>query len=222
MMTYTKDGGEKFPVKDGQTWGGPGAQVTCVDLTNRAIVAPLLTSLMPTVAYLDPPWGQGNLTTFWGKAGRVAVGPGAVFQGVIGALGDYLAPLGIPTFMEMGVKWEHEAIAMLTRAGMSFAYSVGVTYYRKHPARLMVFNADGLALAVRGDLEGLDDEDTPSVALRGRQGLAVDLCTGRGLTAVTAYKLGLPFIGTELNSYRVSVTLTKLQALGLQVGLLRS
>ena len=41
-----------------------------------------------------------------------------------------------------------------------------------------------------------------------------DLCTGQGLTAVAAYKLGKRFLGTELNPRRLAVAIDKVNKLG--------
>jgi predicted RNA methylase len=41
-----------------------------------------------------------------------------------------------------------------------------------------------------------------------------DLCMGRGLTGISAYKLGKKFVGTELNKRRLAVLIDKTSQMG--------
>ena len=64
------------------------------------------------------------------------------------------------------------------------------------------------------DLNGLDDEETPFIAIKEstKDGdIVLDCCTGRGLTFVASVKNNRKFIGTELSPNRVSVSLRKIK-----------
>lgn len=217
MMRYAKDGGENFAVADGETWGVAGvAEILCGDVTGDRVPA-LVARARPQVAYMDPPWGQANVSNFWSKAGREKSGPGATYAGILGAINRLLSPLECPVFAETGLTFSEFARACIESPGLPLSYVVPITYYAKNPALLHVYRADALAVVAREALTGQDDMMTPRIALAGRTGPVLDLFTGRGLTATTAVEYGLPFYGNELNPFRVSVTLTKLRLMGLPV-----
>ncbi len=56
------------------------------------------------------------------------------------------------------------------------------------------------------DFKNMDDMDTPKAVIEHEQFKCVaDLCMGRGLTGLTAYRLKKQFVGTELNKRRLAV-----------------
>jgi len=89
-----------------------------------------------------------------------------------------------------------------------------ITYYETRPARLLYYTR--FIDAPRAmDLTGKDDADTPFLCLGMLDAVDVfDPCMGRGLTAVSAEKLGMSSLGCELHPARVSCALHKLSRYG--------
>ena len=62
---------------------------------------------------------------------------------------------------------------------------------------------------------GMDDEDTPGAVIANERPLVVgDMCTGRGLTAVAAYRESICFLGAELNPRKLAVAIDLVNKLG--------
>jgi hypothetical protein len=70
----------------------------------------------------------------------------------------------------------------------------------------------------QAQLDYLDEEDIIGwVCANEDYGCIGDLCMGRGLVAVNAYKNGKKFVGTDLNHKRLSVTVEKIIKSGGQI-----
>lgn len=208
MMKYTKDGGENYPVQPGEVWHVGEHRIRCGDLMNSADNGWLQT-FAPVLVYTDPPWGQALATGFRTKAG---VDGYVTYQHLYTTAFQIIARHygSIPVYFEQGEKWVKEMQSLAAAEGLEVTQEWAITYYKKHPATLTMFNAAGRS---HSNLRGYDDEATPAMAIvdHTRHGdLVVDLMAGRGLTAATAAGLDRVFAGMELSPHRVSVTLTKL------------
>ena len=206
MMKYTKDGGENYPVKPGEVWHVGEHQIRCGDLMVEADRV-WLQQFNPALVYTDPPWGQALATGFRTKAG---LSDYVTYQELYSTAFKLINTHynHIPVFFEQGKKWTGEMQAIAATEGLQVNEEWEITYYKKSPATLTLFNADS-----KTDVTGYDDDDTPAIAIWDHTSpgdLVVDLMTGRGLTPATAADLGRTFAGMELSPYRVSCTLTKL------------
>lgn len=148
-------------------------------------------------------------------------------------------------FFEMGVAQLPLLERLIIESGGDVQAVWDITYYRKHPCKWVrmpgpinpylteeAIAAVRKSMPSRADIEakyapqfaGKDDTEVVEPAINWfserpseveEMSLVFDPCTGRGLMAETAHKLGRRFLGLELHPKRVSVTLTKLAACGL-------
>ncbi|MAH46563.1 hypothetical protein CMI37_12100 [Candidatus Pacearchaeota archaeon] len=206
MMKYTKDGGENYPVQQGEVWHVGEHQIRCGDLMNQED-CDWLSDFRPALVYTDPPWGQALATGFRTKAGlNDYVTYQYLFRVAFQLINLHYG--SVPTYFEQGTKWAQEMQDIAVAEGLKFKNVWGITYYKKSPATLTLFNADS-----KSDMTGIDDNNTPAIAIMDHTSpgdLVVDLMTGRGLTSATAAELGRVFAGMELSPWRVSCALTKL------------
>lgn len=197
VMTYPKDGGERYPVATGQTWVVAGrAVLTCGNLYD---LPPLP---IAELACTDLPWGNGPRNTYHSKAGLAhAEDPFSVF--IVKALSCIRD--ACHWAIEIGNRDADTVAALCAGAGRSMTRHA-VTYYKTKPCTLLTSDPFGVTY------RGLDEaEFTAAIIAQLATGcLVTDPCTGRGLTAVTALEHGHAFHGYELSPWRCSVTLSKL------------
>ena len=167
--------------------------------------------LAADMIYTDPPWNLGNLNGYYTKAGL------ADYFEAFGSFADALfcrireiSPA--VCYLEIGKQNARDFEARL-RDLFPVVQVWEILYYRRHPCYLL----RGARTETAADFTGMDDTATPLAAISS-EGEAVscvgDLCTGQGLTAVAAHKLGKRFVGTELNRRRMAVTIDRTNKLG--------
>lgn len=168
----------------------------------------LLNMAPPDYVYVDPPWGQANLSNFYRKA-NINYKPD--FHEFIAELISRL-PRNVPIFMEMGVNWTDEVKGLFHTA----VQVIPLTYYKKRPSNILISGID--ASIDISWLKGMDDEHTPvEIMNRFPKGRWFDPCLGQGLTPLSAFKTGNAFVGCELNSKRFAVAISKLQKAGMDI-----
>lgn len=218
VMTYEKDGGLRFPVKYGEIWTAGPITVACFDLALLDVSRLIRVFGHPDLVYCDPPWNAGNARTFRTKAGVDGERGSAVdFDNLISRVWAVVAQSRSGGVVEMGNQKVLAAQELAVHAGIPTEVASG-TYYRTKPMKYLVALGERTG-AVVAALAGLDDEKAPPVVLghvlKAKGSTVVDPCTGRGLSAVSAADAGHKFWGVELNPYRVSVTMRKLEDAGL-------
>lgn len=208
MLTYKSSGGENYPVLPGQVWKVGPHQIRCGDLM-AADTIEWLDSVTPRLIYCDPPWGQALATGFRTKAGLTDfVSYQDLFARVFFWI-DTLRPK-MPVYFEQGKKWVREMQSIADAAGLEVEAEWAITYDRKVPATLTLFNGYNKPYP---DFTGVDDPKTPAMAIVAHTvegDIVMDPMVGRGQTAISTAIAGRTFVGTELSPHRVSVTLTKL------------
>ena len=160
--------------------------------------------------FIDPPWNQGNITSFYTKAE----------QGHTVAYGDFLTSLferireiaPRVCYLEMGKDHLADALIAMRRLFPNVTF-YNSTYYHK-PGNLCYIIRGGRKRPV-AKLDGMDEEDVISwICANEDYNCIGDLCMGRGLVGVGAYKNGRRFVGTELNHKRLSVLLERITQMG--------
>lgn len=161
--------------------------------------------------FVDPPWNLGNLNSFYTKADRDDYKDS--FIPFYKRLFECIAEINPRTcYVEIGK--EHLADFIIEmRKLYKYVTFYNSTYYH---------NKDKLCYIVRGSnkfnkpkLDGMDEEDIIEwVCANEKYEVIGDLCIGRGLVAVGAYKNGKRFVGTELNHKRLSVLIERVVFLG--------
>jgi len=203
------DAWEHFPIEAGEIWGLPNGSAVAVHNIFNPLPAFMLRADM---LFVDPPWNQGNINSFYTKAGRTdRVADFGEFERVLFQRVSEIAPA--VCYLEVGFQavesWE---------AALGLQYPCvqrwNVTYYRKHPCHIL---RGGPTPTLR-DYNGMDEEKVIAAIGRGEQyNVMGDLCMGRGLVGLSAYAAGKPFMGTELNPRRLAVLLDRLAKRGADV-----
>ncbi len=198
---------ELYPVETHDIWKVGSHHFVCCDaennLTNDRLLGELLNNHPPTLMYADPPWGESNAATFRTKAG---VGTGLKDYEFL--LQNFLFPAmkrGLVCYMENGLRWQQRAIDVIKGLGGTVSGSWDITYYGKKPCILLAADFRDNPINDHPNFTGLDDEDTPNLALKSQPiGTVYDPCSGRGLTARTAEKRKWASINRELSPYRIA------------------
>jgi len=200
---------EQFPIEPGEVWGIPanGSRVAVHNIFN-----PLPRFMHEAdLLFIDPPWNQGNLTSFYTKAGRDDYQEWRDFTAVLFQRINEVNPS--ICYIEIGNQFVDEWHGRL--AGMfECVQRWPVVYYRKHPTNII---RGGFA-PIGHDFTGMDE--AKAIDLIGQiESYAVmgDLCMGQGLVGLSAWAAGRPFVGTELNKRRLANLLQKLAKKGAEI-----
>lgn len=196
---------DRYPIKPGERWNVGGNSI----VAQWDIMQPLPSWMRAEVVFVDPPWGLGNLNTFYTKAQRTdkhgSYTPfvDAVFRSLVNTHAH-------TAYIEMGVKYAGD-IQKRLEALFPVVQSWNVVYYKKHPCVIL----RGGQRATAANYTGMDEMDViGAVAANEEYNTIADFCMGRGGVGVAAFKAGRRFVGTELNPKRLACLLTKVVALG--------
>lgn len=210
VWTYG-DAWERFPIEESERWQAGTGTVAVHNIFN-----PLPKFMRQADAlFIDPPWNQGNVNSFYTKAGRTdyILDFNKFLDRLIACITE-IAPN--VCYIEMGDQYATEVKMRLnTRAGFGCVDCWPVTYYKKHPCWLL----KGSRMPHTGtDFTGMDEATCIEVIAREEQYSVIgDLCMGRGLVGLNAYKAGRPFVGTELNKRRLACLLSDVAKAGGEV-----
>lgn len=199
---------EDYPIEAGQVWGLPNGSRLMV----HNIFDPLPAWFQPDLLFVDPPWNQGNVNSFYTKAGRTDyISDFASFEAALFARIDDIRP---PVcYLEVGKqavdRWQ---AALQTRYACIQRFDV--TYYKRNPCHILRGGSD----LTRHNYNGMDEADViAAVAHDEDYSVMGDFCMGRGLVGMAAYSAGKPFVGTELNKRRLAVLLQRLAKVGADI-----
>lgn len=181
-------------------------------LQTHTIFNPLPSFMLKADAlFIDPPWNKGNMTSFYTKAQLPP--PAFTYSDFYNRLFECIQQISPHVcYVEIGKDHLADFIIQMRRLYHSVTF-YNSTYYHK---------SSNLCYVVRGThqgrppkLDGMDEEDIISwVCSHEKYSCIGDLCMGRGLVAVNAFKSAKKFVGTELNHKRLSVTLKRLAEMG--------
>lgn len=199
---------ENFPIEPGQIWGLPnGSQVAVHNLFDT-----LPDWMKADMLFVDPPWNQGNLNSFYTKAGRKDYQDFDNFTEILFRRITEINPQ--TAYIEIGnqaVKIWAEHLKKL----FSHVQHWPVVYYRKFPTNII---RGSQISPISYDFTNIDEAKCIDIiaGIENYKAIA-DPCMGRGLVGMAAYKAGKTFVGTELNKRRLAVLLEKLKKNGAEV-----
>lgn len=205
--TYGKEG-NAYPVRPGQTWTCGSHTYVCADWMAEPVIIPVTVGLV----YCDPPWNDSNIGSFYTKARRTR--PDVPFTDYIWRLIKLIGPR--EGFLETGKQNLELVVNSLTGQRLNVYDVWPITYYRTKPCYLLHFGPLPMPPGPVPDLTGVDDENTPFLAIQARcpkGGIVLDLCAGRGLTSRAAQQAGRASYNVEMHPNRMSAALFRMQAL---------
>ena len=204
------DSWEKFPIETGQVWGlADGSQVAVHDIFNS-----LPDFVRADLVFVDPPWNQGNLRSFYTKA-EIDPEPENGFDKFSSVLLERIRQIGAQTaYIEMGNQAAVMFQASLERQ-FKYVQHWPVLYYKKHSTNIL--RGSNIA-PIDYDFTGIDEAKCIQIIAKIEQyEVIADPCMGRGLVGLAAYANGKPFVATELNKRRLAVLLDRLSSAGADV-----
>ena len=161
--------------------------------------------------FIDPPWSIGNMKSFYTKAGLV--NRQNTFECFYKRLFVCIADIS-PTicYVEVGKEYLAEFILEMKRIYRVVTF-YNSTYY--HSQKNCCYVVRGSNKREKINLDGIDEENIISWICENENYECIgDLCIGRGLVGVNAYRNGRRFVGTELNHKRLSVLVEAMVKLG--------
>jgi hypothetical protein len=203
------DAWKRFPVNVGEVWRVGNHVIGCGDLERGFADAFLSRHETPSFSYVDPPWGKSVAEGFREKAGVPSDVDflGRLMPAIFRAIGQATRAI----LLEYGVRGLDDVLDVARREGLYEVARWPGTYNggrsKCHYVQLGRVGEQPMRLP---DLSGLDEPDVIVAALHGRSGVLFDPCMGQGLAAVSAERLGIPSLGTELHPRRVSRTIERL------------
>jgi len=197
------DAFEQYPVEEDVPIEVNGHHMMCGSITDLNI-RQWLTGFNIDYAYVDPPWNQGNISSFYTKAGME---DRPEFWNFIDHLISVLKNVRYDCFIEMGDEHIEAFKTSIEQSGGRVINDWRIYYYKTRPCRLVqaTWN-ESKVLLEDSEIVDQDDEKTPMIVLSKlpEPSVILDACTGLGLTATTAHELGHRFVGVELNPRRLA------------------
>ena len=161
--------------------------------------------------FTDPPWNLGNLNSFYTKAGRDDYQDS--FELFYKRLFECIAEIRPSVcYVEVGKEYLAEFIFEMKKLYRHVTFFNSSYYHKKDK---MCYVVRGGPMRVKLPLDYMDEENIIEWVCQKEDYACIgDLCMGRGLVAVNAYKNGKKFVGTELNHKRLSVTIERVYNMG--------
>ncbi|MDD5486374.1 MAG: hypothetical protein PHW65_02315 [Dehalococcoidales bacterium] len=167
--------------------------------------------LAADLVFVDPPWNRGNLNTFYTKAGRTDYQ--SSFALFYRRLFECIAEIRPHTcYVEVGKEYLGEFLLEMKQFYKAVTFYNSTYYHRKEN---MCYVVRGGQKRKKLHLDYMDEEGVIAWVCENEDYNCIgDLCMGRGLVGINAYKNGKRFVGTELNHRRLSVLLERLAKSG--------
>jgi hypothetical protein len=165
--------------------------------------------------FVDPPWNLGNLNTFYTKAGRgdYQTDFELFYKRLFECIGEIMPKT---CYVEIGKEYLAEFIIQMKLLYRSVTFYNSSYYHRRSN---MCYIIRGSSKHKKLPLDYMDEEDIIEwICANENYSCIGDLCMGRGLVGVNAYKNGKRFVGTDINHKRLSVLLERLRKQGLEYG----
>jgi len=159
------------------------------------------------LVFVDPPWNQGNLNSFYTKAGRTDYQNS--FTPFYRRLFECIAEIKPRTcYIEIGKEYLAEFIMEMKELFRHVTF-YNSTYY--HYQKNICYVVRGGQKRKKLPLDYMDEEDIIAWICENEEYTCIgDPCIGQGLVGLGAYRNRKRFVGTELNHRRLSVLIEKL------------
>lgn len=161
--------------------------------------------------FVDPPWNKGNMTSFYTKADMMP--PAETYEDFYARLFACIKEISPDVcYLEIGKEHLADFVVEMRKLYKKVTF-YNSSYYHKRDNRCYVVR--GWKRGKPPRLDDMDEEDIIEWVCQHETYQCIgDLCMGRGLVAVNAYKSGKQFVGAELNHKRLSVALETLSTIG--------
>lgn len=161
--------------------------------------------------FTDSPWNKSNLRSFYTKAEIPP--PETDYSAFYKRLFECISKISPQTaYCEIGKEYLADFIIEMRKLYKNVTF-YNSTYY--HSKKNLCYIVRGSQKKCKLPLDGIDEENIIEWVCANENYQCIgDLCMGRGLVAVNAYKNGKQFVGVELNHKRLSVALERLSNLG--------
>lgn len=157
--------------------------------------------------FVDPPWNLGNINSFYTKADRTdyVVSFTTFYKRLFECIKKIKPAV---CYVEVGKEYLSEFIQEMKKIYRHVTFYNSSYYHKKEN---MCYVIRGSSKRKKLLLDYMDEEDIIEWVCKNEEYTCIgDLCIGRGLVGVNAYKNGKQFVGTELNHKRLSVLLESL------------
>jgi len=159
------------------------------------------------LVFVDPPWNQGNMTSFYTKADKVNTFKYEPFYKRIFECIQEISPK--MAFVEVGKEYLPDFIIEMRKI-YKYVTFYNSSYYHRDINRCYIVQGSDKRLNLR--LDDMDEEDIIAwITENVEYDCIADLCMGRGLVGLYSYKNNKRFVGTELNHKRLSVLIERIE-----------
>ena len=197
---------KEFPCEHGTVVFDNNSKVKVCDLTKEMPEFMRSADLI----FVDPPWNQANISSFYTKADKDSAPYFMDFHAALMQRIDQISPGAC--YIEIGKERLADTI-MAMRSLFPYVTFFNSSYY--HRAQNICYVVYGGKKRPKLKLDGLDEETIIERICNDETYECIgDLCMGRGLVGINAYKAGRRFVGTELNHKRLSILLQRIVKIG--------
>ncbi|WJQ03210.1 hypothetical protein QT236_14400 [Geobacillus stearothermophilus] len=195
---------DRHPIQEGETAVfEDGSKVKVHD-----IFAPLPDFMKEAdLIFVDPPWNLTNINTFYYKADKKERVES--FEAFYSRLFQCIAEINPNVcYVEVGKQYLADFIIEMRKI-YRYVTFYNSTYY--HNKNNLCYVIRGANKAKKPKLDGLDEETIIQWVCDNEEYECIgDLCMGRGLVGIHAFRNKKRFVGTELNKKRLAVLLEKI------------
>ncbi|MHA1395273.1 MAG: hypothetical protein ACTSRZ_17350 [Promethearchaeota archaeon] len=198
---------EKYPIEIGQLWHEikTNSYISIGDIRND------LPSFLRNadMIYCDPPWSKGNANSFITKANLNSYIENfdEFYMEFFKKIKEINCSICYLEIGKQNVKIFYDELSKI----YSCINCWRITYYKKNPCFLL----RGGHSQCYYNYSEMDEKYIPEMAIKIENPRGViDMCVGQGLTAVAAFKRGIPFYGMDINKRRLAVLIEKIVKLG--------
>lgn len=186
-----------------------GSQMKVHDIFER-LPAFMLTA---DTIFVDPPWNQGNMSSFYTKADLKT---DRTFVELLSRVHECIREITPQTvFLEIGKEYLADVIVALSKIYPRVMF-YNNTYYKRRDNKCYIVHAGHKAKRYK-ELEDMDEADAIAWICKNHPFEIIgDFCMGLGLVAINAAKNKKKFVGTELNHKRLSATVEAIHKIGLK------
>ena len=192
-------------VEPGEEWHVGRHWFACGDVVGGAELSRLTSGPQIDLVYSDPPWIDGQAKLYFNQSGRDAgeLHPAlAILAAVVGPARER----GLLAYVEVGLPTLDTFVTALAGLGAKLTGVWDDVYCYRRRIGLLAADFRPQPVEDHPDFGGLDDAETPLVAMqrRGLRGVVLDPCCGLGKTSRAAVLAGWSSLNHDLVPDRVA------------------